>query len=185
MRRLFKRNPHEEKARALYQNIVEQTRQPAFFRHCGVPDSLDGRFDLLVLHVFLVLHRLKRDRAQTTDLAQALFDVLFRDMDASLRELGAGDIGIGRRIKKMMEGFYGRVAAYEPALEAPGQALEEALARNLFGRHDADPAGLAALAGYVRREAAALGRQETAALLGGEVAFGPAPRPGTAPPAAD
>ena len=185
MRRLFKRNPDEEKARALYQSIVEQTRQPVFFRDCGVPDSLDGRFDLLVLHVFLVLHRLKRDRAQTTDLAQALFDTLFQDMDASLRELGAGDIGISRRIKTMMEAFYGRVAAYEPALEAPGQALEEALARNLFGRRDAEPTRLAALAGYVRREAAALGRQETAALLGGEVAFGPAPRPGTAPPAAD
>jgi cytochrome b pre-mRNA-processing protein 3 len=177
MRRPFKRDPHEGKARALYRDIVAQARRPEFFRDCGVPDNLDGRFDLLVLHVFLVLHRLKRDRDRTADLAQALFDVLFQDMDASLREMGAGDIGVGHRVKKMIEAFYGRVAAYEAALETPGEALQAALARNLFGQEDAGPAALAALAAYVRREVAALGGQETGALLEGEVAFGPGPGP--------
>ena len=90
MQRLFRSKPHEESARTLYAQIVAQARQPAFFRDCGLPDTIDGRFDLLVLHVFLVMHRLKQDRADTAELSQALFDVLFQDMDESLRELGAG-----------------------------------------------------------------------------------------------
>ncbi|MEE8145852.1 MAG: ubiquinol-cytochrome C chaperone family protein, partial [Kiloniellales bacterium] len=109
---MFKRSPNEKTARLLYDCIVGQARRPEFFRECGLPDTLDGRFDVLVLHVFLVMHRLKQDRGRTADLSQALFDILFQDMDESLRELGAGDMGIGRRIKAMAEGFYGRVAAY-------------------------------------------------------------------------
>ncbi len=178
MRRLFKRKPHEEKARALYQSIVEQTRQPAFYRDCGVPDSLDGRFDLLVLHVFLVLHRLKRDRAKTTDLAQALFDTLFLDMDQSLRELGAGDLGVGRRVKLMAQGLYGRIEAYEAGLRAPGTELEAALGRNLYGTVQPEPDSLRAMAGYLRREAGALARLDLAGLMAGNLTFG-------APPEAD
>ncbi len=188
MRGLFRRDPFEEAAESLYRQIVAQARRPGFFRDCGLPDTLDGRFDLLVLHVFLVMHRLKRDQAQTAGLSQALFDVLFRDMDQSLRELGAGDVGIGRRVRRMAEAFYGRVAAYEQGLTASGEGLaggglEGAVERNLFGHGPAEPAQVdaqvdaqvAALAGYIRREAAALERQETAALLRGEVIFGAAP----------
>ena len=182
MRGLFRRDRFEEAAESLYRQIVAQARRPGFFRDCGLPDTLDGRFDLLVLHVFLVMHRLKRDQAQTAGLSQALFDVLFRDMDQSLRELGAGDVGIGRRIKRMVEAFYGRVAAYEQGLTASGEGLaggglEGAVERNLFGHGPAEPAQVAAqvaaLAGYIRREAAALERQDVAALLRGEVNFGP------------
>jgi cytochrome b pre-mRNA-processing protein 3 len=194
MRGLFRRDRFEEAAESLYRQIVAQARRPGFFRDGGLPDTLDGRFDLLVLHVFLVMHRLKRDQAQTAGLSQALFDVLFRDMDQSLRELGAGDVGIGRRVRRMAEAFYGRVAAYEQGLTASGEGLaseglasgglaggglEGAVERNLFGHGPAEPAQVAAqvaaLAGYIRREAAALARQEAAALLRGEVVFGAAP----------
>lgn len=89
----FRRNPHAESAHSLYLRVVAQARQPAFYADFGVPDTVDGRFDLVVLHVFLVLHRLKQDHPQASDLAQALFDTLFQDMDQSLRELGAGDMG--------------------------------------------------------------------------------------------
>jgi len=174
---MFKRSPYEKTARLLYDRIVGQARRPEFFRECGLPDTLDGRFDVLVLHVFLVMHRLKQDRGRTADLSQALFDILFQDMDESLRELGAGDMGIGRRIKAMAEGFYGRVAAYDQALNAADQSLEDCVRRNLFG--SAAPAAwqLAAMADYIRAEVAALAGRETGALLAGELVFGDAPVP--------
>ncbi len=174
---MFKRSLYEETARLLYERIVDQVRRPEFYRDCGLPDTLDGRFDVLVLHVFLVMHRLNRDRGRTADLSQALFDILFQDMDESLRELGAGDMGIGRRIRAMAEGFYGRVAAYEQTLNADDQSLEDCVRRNLFG--NAAPAAwqVATMADYIRGEAGALAGQETEGLLAGELVFGDAPMP--------
>lgn len=177
MPRIFGSRPHEESARSLYAGIVAQARQPEFFAACGLPDTVDGRFDLLVLHVFLVMHRLKQDRARTADLSQALFDVFFQDMDESLRELGAGDMGIGRRIKAMAEGFYGRILAYEQALGQGGDALEVCVRRNLYGAADADREQVRAVARYVRDEVAALAGQEVERLAQGEVEFGSAPQP--------
>lgn len=175
--RWFGRNRREAAAQALYLRVVEQARRPAFYAACGVPDTVDGRFEMVALHVFLVLHRLKREHDRTADLAQALFDTMFLDMDRSLRELGAGDLGVAPRVKAMAKGLYGRIAAYEAGLAGPDEALSAALARNVFGTVRADPAGLAALVGYLRREAAALEGQPATALLAGDVGFGPAPDP--------
>jgi len=97
VRRLFRRTLYEDPARDLFERIAAQSREPSFYGACGLPDSVDGRFDLLVLHVFLVMHRLKQDHVRTAELSQALFDVLFENMDESLRVLGAGDMGVGRR----------------------------------------------------------------------------------------
>lgn len=176
MRKFFGAKPHEETARTLYASIVAQARRPEFFVDCGLPDTVDGRFDLLVLHVFLVMHRLKRERAETAALSQALFDVFFQDMDESLRELGAGDMGIGRRIKAMAEGFYGRSLAYEQALEEEGDGLELCIRRNLYGSVDAGREQAQAVAHYIRDEAARLAGQTLQRLLRGEVSFGPPPR---------
>lgn len=178
MPRLFRSRTHEESARTLYAGIVAQARRPEFYLDCGLADTVDGRFDLLVLHVFLVMHRLKQDRAETAELSQALFDVLFQDMDESLRELGAGDMGIGRRIKAMAEGFYGRTLAYERGLEEGSEALEQCVLRNLYGSDGASAAQLRAVAGYISREVAALAAQDLALLTRGEVVFGPPPQPG-------
>ena len=176
MPRLFRSQSHEGAARTLYAGIVAQARRPEFFLDCGLPDTVDGRFDLLVLHVFLVMHRLKQDRSDSAELSQALFDVLFEDMDESLRELGVGDMGVGRRIKAMAEGFYGRTLAYERALKEGDEALEECVRRNLFAAAEADSARVRALARYIGREAAALAAQDLARLAKGELTFGPAPR---------
>jgi len=178
--RLFGPKPYEEPARGLYAAIVSQARRPEFFLRCGLPDTVDGRFDLLVLHVFLVMHRLKRERAQTAELSQALFDVFFQDMDESLRELGVGDIGVGRRIKAMAEGFYGRILAYEQALALGGEALERCLGRNLYGDANVEREQVSAVAVYVIDQAATLAGQEMARLARGEVVFGPAPAPAIA-----
>ena len=132
LNRLFRRKENDVVARRLYDAIVTQGRRPEFYRDWGVPDSLDGRFDMIALHSFLVLHRLKRDHDATAELAQNLFDTLFLDMDRALRELGAGDLGVGKRVKAMARGFYGRVAAYENGLSTSEEALGKALERNLF-----------------------------------------------------
>jgi cytochrome b pre-mRNA-processing protein 3 len=103
-------------------------------------------------------------------LAQSLFDAAFADMDASLREMGAGDLGVGRRVKQMATGFYGRAAAYEEGLAGAAE-LEEALRRNLYGTVDPAPAALAAMARYLRIAAESLASQPLAALREGRVEF--------------
>ncbi len=165
-------------ARGLYVTLVAQARRPDFYVHCGVPDTADGRFDMILLHAFLVLRRLKRDRQRTAELGQALFDVMFADMDRNLREMGVGDLGVGRRVKAMAAAFYGRIAAYEAGLADDDATLAAALGRNLYRKSEPSPAQVASIAGYLRREAAALDAQPLAGLLAGAVSFGPPPANG-------
>ena len=96
---MFKRkNPHEALAAALYARTAEQAREPGLFEACGIPDTLDGRFDALALHASLAIDRLRRE-PDGERLAQAFFDAMFRHLDLTLRELGVQDLGVGRRIK--------------------------------------------------------------------------------------
>jgi len=169
---LFRGNPHRRAAQAAYAQIVARAREPAFFLAGGVPDTLDGRFELLALHAFLVLNRLKAEHAASADFAQMLFDAMFADLDRGLREMGAGDLGVGRRVKDMAKGFYGRIVAYEKGLAAGDEELRRALGRNLYGTAPA-AAAAEAMARYVRRQAAELAREPLERLLSGEVSFGP------------
>ena len=118
----------------VYTAIVAQSRQPALYGEQGAPDSFDGRFDVLVLHMYLVLRRLKHDGVSRHGAGQVLFDLFFRDMDQAMREMGVGDMGVGKKVKKMAEAVYGRVAAYDEALQsdAAQQEISEILQRNLF-----------------------------------------------------
>lgn len=153
--------------------VVEQARRPAFYARLGVPDSLDGRFDMIVLHAALLVRRLRGEGADGTRLAQALFDEMFADMDRSLREMGVGDLGVGKRVKSMAKAFYGRAAAYEKGLVSEDGSLAAALRRNLYGTVEATPPPevLAAMTAYVRRQAAALESQPAAGILAGSVQF--------------
>ncbi|TQV80474.1 ubiquinol-cytochrome C chaperone family protein [Denitrobaculum tricleocarpae] len=169
--RFFGRDPLKEPARALYESVVLQARQPMFYDRCGVPDSVDGRFDLIVLHAFLVMNRLKKEPQRSSNLSQALFDLLFMDMDLSLREMGVGDVGVGTRIKTMVQAFYGRISAYESGLKEGDAALKAALERNLFGTTEASPAQLDAIAVYAKTVAAELAGQDMEQLLQGHVVF--------------
>lgn len=177
----FRRRRHAGPARSLYLAAVTQARRPEFYTDCGVPDTLDGRFDLIALHVFLLLHRLKRDHPRSAELAQEVFDTMFLDMDQSLREMGAGDLGVGRKVKRMAQGLYGRIAAYEDGLRGPATDLIAALGRNLFGTADPDPACIQAVATYMRRQVDVLADQGLAELSAGELAFGPPPNPAREP----
>src|SRR5579862_3636229 len=134
------RRPLREAAVSAYRSVVEQARQPVFFVEYGVPDTVDGRFELICLHAFLYLHRLRRERPSSAALAQCFFDVMFADFDRSLREMGTGDLSVGREIKRMAQAFYGRISAYETGLAADDAVLLPALARNLFGTAPATPA---------------------------------------------
>jgi cytochrome b pre-mRNA-processing protein 3 len=172
---LFKSVSVRDAAELAYGRVVEQARQPGFFVDGGVPDTLDGRFELICLHAFLFLHRLKREQPQAAPLGQRFFDTMFGDFDRSLREMGTGDLSVGREIKHMAEAFYGRVAAYERGLAGDDVTLQEALARNLFGTAPACPPRLGAISEYVRGVAARLCRQSAAELLAGHVSFGDPP----------
>lgn len=129
----FSKKSTKSNADALYIHIVRQSRKPMFYEEFDVPDTIDGRFDLIILHVFLVIRRLKVEGRTADQLGQALFDAMFANLDTSLREMGVGDLSVGKRIKKMAKAFYGRVEAYDaPLIAGDRQALAEAVARNLY-----------------------------------------------------
>jgi cytochrome b pre-mRNA-processing protein 3 len=174
------RRPPPGGAIPAFTRIVAQTRQPAFYRDFGVPDTLDGRFEVLVLHVMLTINDLRRRGDLAQALASALFATMVDDFTISLREIGVGDSGLGRRMKTMVRGAAGRIQAYERALDQDDDRhLEVALDNNLYGTvRQTDPAHLAAMTSYVRRQAACLAGQPVDALLAGVVEFLPPPDAG-------
>ena len=176
--RWFARRPPDDSSEEVYRRIVAQARRPAFYAGGGVPDSLDGRFEMLVLHLFLVLHRLQRERGDPAcaALAQALADRVAADLDANLREMGAGDLGVGRRVKRMAGALYGRIAAYEAGIDGGEAVLRQAIRRNLFGTVAPDEGQVSAMARYVLAGHALLATLPAAQLVRGAVDF-PVPEP--------
>ncbi|HTQ34403.1 MAG TPA: ubiquinol-cytochrome C chaperone family protein [Stellaceae bacterium] len=168
----FRRNPVQDAAEHAYRLVVEQSRRLAFFTMHGVPDTLDGRFEVICLHAFLYLRRLKGEGEAAAALSQQFFDTMFVDFDRSLREIGTGDLSVGRQVKRMAQAFYGRIRAYEDGLEGDDAVLTAALARNLYGTAAATPEQLAGMAAYLRREAGNLAAQPIAALTAGNMTFG-------------
>jgi cytochrome b pre-mRNA-processing protein 3 len=156
---------------AIYGMIVTQAREPLFYRNLGVPDTVNGRFDLLVLHLWMVLRRLKSIEGGT-ETCQALFDRFCDDMDANLREMGVGDLTVPKRMQAFGEAFYGRSAAYDLALAGGAEQLALALDKNILnGAHLENARRLALYAEAVIAELAAL---DEAALQGASWKF-PAP----------
>jgi cytochrome b pre-mRNA-processing protein 3 len=169
----FLRRSQVHTIRALYGAVVAQARLAAFYADYGVPDSVDGRFDLIVLHLVLLLHRLEQDHdlgELGRSLGQDLFDEFCRDLDANLREMGVGDLTVPKRMQGFAEAFYGRQAAYLEALAAADrQAFENALSRNIFTRGVED--GAARLTRYAYAAMSEMAGQKDDALLRGEVVF--------------
>jgi cytochrome b pre-mRNA-processing protein 3 len=162
--RLFRPRKDRVRVRAIYAAIVAQARQPVFYAERGVPDTLEGRYDMLMLHAFLYMHRLKLEADPEKDVAQEVFDFMFSDMDRSLRELGVGDLTVPKKIKKMAQAFYGRAAAYDAALAKPGPDLTAAVQRNVFGGEKSAAGNAASLADYMRQAVKALAGQDTKSL---------------------
>ena len=160
----------------LHATIVEQSREPAFYGYLGVPDTLLGRFEMMALHAFLIFRRLRDAGPEGRELAQWTHDLMFADIDTGLREIGIGDMGIGKRVKNLARNLYGRIEVYDAGLDAGAQALSEVLVRNVYAT--APPPRdeqVAAIAAYMMRETGALAAQPTEALLAGTVRFGAPP----------
>jgi cytochrome b pre-mRNA-processing protein 3 len=176
--RLFGRERSANRAitEALYASIVAAARQEPFYSEWNVPDTPLGRFEMLSLHMFLFQYRMRGETGASRDLAQILIDEFFSDVDHSLRELGIGDLGIPKRMKKLARMFYGRTAAYADALERGDlEALAAALARNIRPDAAAWPQS-AELAAYVADADGMLALQQSEEIHSGAIVF-PVPQP--------
>jgi cytochrome b pre-mRNA-processing protein 3 len=162
LKRLFRRGPPPE--RRLYEAIVAAARRPHLYEDVGVADTVDGRFDMIALHTYLAVDRLRR---QDKNFCERLIEELFADMDRSLREMGVGDLSVGKKVRRMAEAFYGRVTAYERALAEGDDAMKAALARNVFPDGAPDQA-LDRLLAEIARLRGALSAAPAERLLAGE-----------------
>lgn len=183
LRRLFGGGKDDTRPSAIYAAIVAASRQKAFYSRLGVADSLEGRFELLVLHGGLVIRRFAAGSKMAKSMSQDVFDIMFTDLDHALREDGVGDMAVPKRIRRMAEAFYGRARAYGVALaeDAPQEALSVVVGRNIFGgspeavdkpeEGSATAENIAALARYIRAADAALAQSDEAVLLEGNLNF--------------
>lgn len=171
LKSLLRRDPHRATAARLYAALAPQARQPELYgSRFAVPDTLEGRFDLLILHAFLVMERLQEEENGPA-INQALFDEMFRHLDLTLREIGVQDLGVGRRIKAMAEAFNGRTTAYRAALAGQGETLAAAIRRNVHGDDPAASDGADRLAVYCMSVLAGFRGQSTASILAGRLGF--------------
>jgi len=172
--RLFRPRPALAAGRALYVRCVEQSRTPALYAELGAPDTVEGRFEVYSLHVVLLLDRLRAQGEAAAEVSQGLFDTYVKSLDHALREMGVGDLSVGRKMRKLGEAFYGRCKSYEAAFQAlPDEGpLQALVVRTVYAEADAAPAPR--LVAYVLAQRAALAGQPLDRLLAGEVDW---PRP--------
>jgi cytochrome b pre-mRNA-processing protein 3 len=170
---LFRKSAATEQVYALYGAIVAQSRRSHFYAEWGVPDTVTGRFDMICLHMALVFRRLRRESPAARSFSQALFDLFFKDMDRSLREMGAGDLAVPKKIQKMTTMFYGLLTNLDaPLATGDVAAVEAVLARNIYG----DDSGISArpLAEYLIVEARGLAAVPAGELMAGHLGEGQA-----------
>lgn len=169
LNRLFRPKPAQIAGRALYARAVEQSRGRALYESLGAPDTVEGRFEVYSLHVFLLLDRLQAAGAPAAETSQALFDAYVKGLDDALRELGVGDLSVGKKMRRLGEAFFGRVKSYQAAFAGlPDRGpLEALLGRTVFAGADADRSP--DLAGYVLRQREALAGQPAERLLAADV----------------
>jgi len=165
---IFRKKPATEAVYAVYSAIVAQSRQPRFYADWGVPDTVTGRFDMISVHMALLFRRLRSDDADVRSFGQAVFDLFFRDMDRSLREMGVTDLGVPKKIQEMGNIFYGLLANLNEALDRGDPAeVEAVLTRNLFD--EGAPGAAAELARYAFAAAARLETQALDAIVRGRI----------------
>lgn len=169
---ISKKKKRKAQARSLYAAIVSQARHPEFYLEYGVSDTVDGRFDMILLHAYIVLRRLRGKQTETMPLAQDLFDVLFEDMDRSLREMGTGDLSVPRKVKAMAQAFYGRIRAYDTGLAGKEADLHESLRRNLYREQPVESPHVEKAAAYLRRAIDLSAGWSMDAIENGQLEFG-------------
>ena len=171
LKRLFAPRAAAEAGRRLYAVAAAHARQPSLYRDAGVADTPEGRFELYTLHVVVILHRLKGQGPQAAETAQAVFDTFVKSLDDALREMGVGDLSVGKKMRKLGEAFYGRVKSYDEAFAAlPDRTALEALVRRTV-LAEAPGGDAAALAAYAAAAVAALRDQPLEAVFAGRLAW--------------
>ena len=179
----FRRNrARRDAAQRLYLALVDQARLPVFYADWSVPDSRDGRLEVVSLHAILLMRRLRDEGRGGQELAQSLFDLMFEDLDQHLREWGVGDLSVGKHVRKLAQSFLGQAAALDPLLAAGDRVgLEDVLRRNVYTEIAAPSrTAVSLLAAYVLRQDIWLAAQDGAVLLAGSVRFAPATSAGSA-----
>lgn len=167
---LFRKRAPSAPVFGVYNAIVAQSRQPLFYAQWSVPDTVTGRFDMISLHLALLFRRLRSENPAHKEFSQAVFDLFFKDMDRSLREMGAGDLAVPKKIQKMGNIFFGLLASLNEAMDRLDvAALEAALTRNIF---DGQPTPtISAFAEYLFAEDRALAAQSAESIIAGTLAF--------------
>lgn len=149
----FRQRSHPRKAAAerLYDAIVAQARKPVFYADLGVPDTVDGRFEMILIHAFPIMLHLRDGGDEAREISQILYDTMFVDMDRAIREIGIGDLSVRKHMRRMMKAFNGRMAAYESGLADPA-LLADAVRRNVYGtiKGDIAPAWVEGISAYLR-----------------------------------
>jgi cytochrome b pre-mRNA-processing protein 3 len=168
--RFRRKDVARDAADRLHAAIVDRARTPVFYTAFAVPDTLDGRFDMLALHAFIAMEALKKEGPEGEEIATHLATVLFAGFEDALRDLGVGDFGLSRRIKAMANAFYGRLEAYAAADDEKGTA--DAILRNVYRGDEENSAHATILAMYV---AQARAHAATSLTLKGEIFFGQKP----------
>lgn len=150
LERIQRRRERKRQAARLHETIVAQSRMPAFYADMGVPDTMLGRYEMVCLHAYLVLTRIRRESEDCARLAQTLHDMIFDDFDVALREAGLGDMGIGHRIKKLARNLHGRISVYEIGLAASDDEMADILRRNMYASAEPDAGEVARMISYIR-----------------------------------
>ena len=174
LERLFRPRPAREAGRTLYAGAVAQARSPALYADFGAPDTPEGRFEVYTLHVMLLLDRLRAEGDAAREVSQGLFDTYLSALDHALRELGVGDLSVGRKMRRLGEAFYGRGKSYDAAFAALPDTgpLEALIGRTVYA--DAEPGQAPRLAAYVIAQRQRLAGQPLDALLAGQAEWAPA-----------
>ena len=156
----------------IYLKAVEQARQKELYEAFSVPDTVDGRFDMIILHLFLIIKNLK-DSNSASFLTQGLLDYMFDDMDRNLREMGVGDLSVGKQVKKMAKAFYGRSECWEEALSGSSEDLKKALKQTIFRSSEIKPDQIDNLCKYIEINDGHIKKQEISTILKGKLEFLP------------
>lgn len=170
LKSLFALRPAGHEATRLYSGIVDHARSAPFYRDLGIPDTPDGRYTMIALHAFAVMDRLGRATGHG-ELSQALFDTMFADIDRNLREMGVGDLSVGKKVKKLAKHFFAMAAACRNGLNNGDDVLCAALAEYLYGAEAPPPETLLAMARYLRACVAALESQREEDIAAGQIGF--------------
>ncbi len=171
---LFKKKKLNNSAHDLFSEVIAQSRLPAFYTDLNVEDSLDGRFDLMSLHMTMLLYKLDQHNQveKVKKLKRMLQEIMFDNLDLTVREIGVGDLGVGKKIKTMAEAFYGRMMTYQNALESEDMAqMSDALKRNLYREKNVEDKILNGMLKYVFDQWRGITSQDIESIISGKIIF--------------